>query len=394
MTRFFGTVLAAFLLSASLSQAAEINDLNVSDASNTARFPEGMAAGTVNDSARALEGILARWHTDTNCSVVTTGSANAYVWTSTETLSAYYDGLVVCFDANFTNTGTATINVSGLGAKTLLKNNDQILVAGDIEAGQKVLVVYDGTSFQVISGVATPSVAVTDADNNFTAKQTIVSTDPDAVEDLGLDLYRNSASPAANDELEPIRFKGEDSAGAETTYAKILPILDDPTDTTEDGHMRLDSMVAGTLTAGFHVGVSIYADGNTDPGAGKIDADDVLISGTSIPFQKSFTSSEQTITVASQLVLAHSLGAVPELVQLRLVNQTGELGYSIGDVVVISPATATSSASSDRGFSTVIDSTNITIRVSSGVMLLIHKTTGVGTLVTQANWKLVVKAWN
>ena len=40
--------------------AAEINDLNIVDDSNVARFPENQAPSTVNDGARALEGIVAR----------------------------------------------------------------------------------------------------------------------------------------------------------------------------------------------------------------------------------------------------------------------------------------------------------------------------------------------
>ena len=69
--------------------AAEINDLNTVDASNTARFPEGMAPSAVNDSARALEGILARWHRDTNASITAAGTANAI------TVSSRHDSLTV-----------------------------------------------------------------------------------------------------------------------------------------------------------------------------------------------------------------------------------------------------------------------------------------------------------
>lgn len=129
---------------------AEINDLNVTDASNTARFPENQAPGTVNDGARALEGLLARWHKDTNGSVSSTGSANAYAVAANQTISAYYDGLIIVFDANFANTGSATLNVDGVGASTiqLLGSN---LASGAIAIGQKVAVIYDGTNWQMIS---------------------------------------------------------------------------------------------------------------------------------------------------------------------------------------------------------------------------------------------------
>lgn len=133
---------------------AEIESLDIVDASNTERFPEGQAAGTVNNGGRATEGIIARFHEDLGCRKSTTGSANAYLFAAAQTLSAYYDGLLIGFDANFENTGAATLNIDSLGAKTIKKNHDTDLASGDIEIGQKVLVAYDGTNFQMISQVA------------------------------------------------------------------------------------------------------------------------------------------------------------------------------------------------------------------------------------------------
>jgi hypothetical protein len=129
---------------------AEINDLNITDASNTARFPEAMAPSAVNDGARALEGLVARWHENINTSIATTGSANAYVLAAKGT-QVLFDGLVIGFDANFANTGAATLNVDSTGVKNILKHNDVALASGDIEANQKVIVVYDGTSWQMLS---------------------------------------------------------------------------------------------------------------------------------------------------------------------------------------------------------------------------------------------------
>lgn len=127
---------------------AEINDLSTTDANNNgaaanAGFPEGMPPSDVNDAARALEGMLARWHKDTNGSLVATGSSNAYAVAANRTISAYYDGLHIVFEANHQNSGAATLNVDGVGAKTIKKNHDQDLASGDIESGQKVGVLFD-----------------------------------------------------------------------------------------------------------------------------------------------------------------------------------------------------------------------------------------------------------
>jgi hypothetical protein len=130
---------------------AEINSLNVVDASNTARFPENQLPSTVNNGARALEGIIARWDKDTNASLSAGGSANAITISANQTLSAYYDGLVIAFEAGATNTGAVTINVDSVGVKSLKKNVTEDISVGEIISGQKVIAIYDGTNFQIVS---------------------------------------------------------------------------------------------------------------------------------------------------------------------------------------------------------------------------------------------------
>lgn len=127
---------------------AEITDLDPTDANNTARFPEGMLGGTINDSARALEGILARWFRDTNGSITATGSSNAYAITSTRTISALANNIIMTWTANFTNTGAATLNLNSLGAKSIKRFNGSALAAGDIISGQPVTVVYKSSPDQ------------------------------------------------------------------------------------------------------------------------------------------------------------------------------------------------------------------------------------------------------
>jgi hypothetical protein len=94
---------------------------------------------------------------DTSGKLTSTGSANAYVVTISQQIAGYYQGLGLRFKANFTNTGSATINVqtqnapSGLGAVTLKKfGGTTNLVAGDIVSGGEYTVVHDGTNAQVL----------------------------------------------------------------------------------------------------------------------------------------------------------------------------------------------------------------------------------------------------
>jgi len=81
-------------------------------------------------------------------------ASDTYVITLSPVPSSLATGMVVSFSANTANTDGATLNVNSLGAKAILKNHDTALATGDIEAGQVVTVVYDGTQFQMQSQTA------------------------------------------------------------------------------------------------------------------------------------------------------------------------------------------------------------------------------------------------
>lgn len=76
-----------------------------------------------------------------------TGSANAYIATLTPALSAYQEGVSLRLKINVANTGAATANVNGLGAKAIKKQNGNPVTAGNLKAGLIYTLVYDGTSF-------------------------------------------------------------------------------------------------------------------------------------------------------------------------------------------------------------------------------------------------------
>jgi hypothetical protein len=58
------------------------------------------------------------------------------------------DGFIIKFTNS--NTGAATLNINGLGAKNIFKSVNVALSSGDIKAGQELVVVYDGVNFQAI----------------------------------------------------------------------------------------------------------------------------------------------------------------------------------------------------------------------------------------------------
>jgi hypothetical protein len=114
-------------------------------------------------------------------------------------------------------------------------------------------------------------------------------------------------------------------------------------------------------------------------------------------FSQAFVSTEQTITSAGALTVAHSLSAAPTLLQIRLICKTAQLGYSIGDEVMLqmgSNAVFESTAFS-MGISIVPDATNLNVRygANSQVFNITNKTTGLYSPITNINWKLIMRAW-
>lgn len=122
---------------------AEIADLKTNDANNTARFPEGQSAPTLNDGARALEGILARADRDRSGYTATTGTGSAYQILTAAAYPGHASGMVFLIRAHVANTGAATLQVNALAAKPLVRNGGDPLEAGDIQVNQLILAVYN-----------------------------------------------------------------------------------------------------------------------------------------------------------------------------------------------------------------------------------------------------------
>jgi len=122
---------------------------------------------------------------------------------------------------------------------------------------------------------------------------------------------------------------------------------------------------------------------------------DPTISLPSESFAKSFTSTQQTITAAGSLTLAHGLGATPTLLQARLIctDASGEAGYAQNDEVVV-PLGATDSGG-NIGAVVVPDATNLNVRFGSSAasFVALNKTTGAIANLTNSKWTIVFRAW-
>lgn len=64
--------------------------------------------------------------------------------------TAYEEGMLVVVKNNGPQTGPATLNVNGLGAKDIRRPNGDPLVSGDLASGQFYTFVYNGSHFRVV----------------------------------------------------------------------------------------------------------------------------------------------------------------------------------------------------------------------------------------------------
>lgn len=119
-------------------------------------WPEGMPPSAVNDSARENMAAVKRLYNDITGVGTATGSSNAYALAASQEITSYAAGNLFVFRANHTNTGAATLNVNGIGAKAIRKDVSAVLNANDILNGNIVIVVYDANNdrFQLISNTS------------------------------------------------------------------------------------------------------------------------------------------------------------------------------------------------------------------------------------------------
>lgn len=223
------------------------------------------------------------------------------------------------------------------------------------------------------------------------------STDAGASAGPNIELYRNSASPAASDFIGQIIFYGEDDAGNKQQYGRVYTIIVDPTSTSEEGTIRIEAISGGsaTLASEFKNGQILGSPTGSFKGAGTINAASGVYDNGSLVHSaaREYNSGNQTITSAGVLTLAHSLPTEPTRVTCWLKCTTAEHGFSVGDKV-LAPLTSSDAATDTQGFSLVADGTNLTIRFGSNpnVFTYKNKTSGLGVALTNASWAFIVVA--
>lgn len=163
--------------------------------------PESMPPSGVNDTLRAVMGALRRWWERLCGTLTSSGGPTAYALTPAVALGSYATGERFAFKINATNTGASTLNISGLGAKNIYKqtiSGPAAIVAGDLVTGQMVEVMYDGTQFQIISGIGAAAAVTSVATAGMASGGPITSTGTVTVSITG---QTAETAPATGDEV-------------------------------------------------------------------------------------------------------------------------------------------------------------------------------------------------
>lgn len=84
----------------------------------------------------------------------TSSGNDTYVFDMPVDPGSYAEGDTYHVKFDVANTGPATVNISTLGAKDLLRASGDVLATGDIIAGMHAIIKYDGTAFRILTPLA------------------------------------------------------------------------------------------------------------------------------------------------------------------------------------------------------------------------------------------------
>lgn len=277
-----------------------------------------------------------------------TGSANAHVVaTATPNGFSLFAGAMVAFVSGFNNSAATTLNVAGSGVKNVFRQTASGAVAcvgGEIKTGQFVVVIYDGTQYQILNETLSAL---------LTSFQSLTLTTGDLI-------YANGAGTVT--QLDP----GAANTLLQCNGAAAPSWTASPTLTT---------VTASTINA----------------------TTDLQFNGTSVPLLRRFQGSFVTWSSGGLITQAHGLGTTPRLDSLNVLAQNVSGGVSNGwaanDIFVAPSWSEGTSVPSVAGTALYADATNVYCRVASGGLFGLNKTTGASFVMTSGTFNLALVAY-
>lgn len=172
------------------------------------------------------------------------GSINTLVVSLDFAPSAYVFGLEMTVKVGNTNTGPSTVNVNGLGNKSVLRADGSPLQAGDLTTGRIVHLVYDGSSFQILGASEAVALAAETA-----AAASAAASAGSATTAFG---YQTNAAASAAAAAASATAAAASAAAAATTVSGYLALA--------GGTMTGTLTLAGAPSSNLHAATKKYVD--------------------------------------------------------------------------------------------------------------------------------------
>ena len=137
---------------------------------------------------------------------------------------------------------SASSTVSGTGFSTYLASPPAI---GGTTAAAGSFTTLSASSTLAAGGVPVSGYSFTSRSTAL-ANAYFVDTDSGAG-GMNISFLKNSASPAASDDIALLRFYGNDSTAVAAEYVRIVTTIADPTNGSEDGTLTIYTTKAGSL---------------------------------------------------------------------------------------------------------------------------------------------------
>jgi hypothetical protein len=219
------------------------------------------------------------------------------------------------------STGSLTVNSSGANLVATVLAGNTVRVQVILTSGTTA------ASWNVIAATVPNPLTLSGSSVGYTPL-VLTSTEAAAAAGPILNLYRDSASPAANDVLGQVLFNGEDSAGNTQEYGAIEALIVSPTSTSEIGALDIYTTIGGTRTRTMSVGpnnpntTTQFIDGyaTTATAAGTTT---LTVASAGQQFFTGTTTQTVVLPVTSTLVLGQQFEIVNNSTGVVTVNSSG-----------------------------------------------------------------------
>lgn len=357
---------------------------NNANSDSAINWAEGQAPSTVNNSAREMMARVAEYLADNGGALVAGGTANVITVTANSAFTAYADGLILALRIATDNSAATTLNVNGIGAKSVRKmvgSGEVALSGAELQADGIYLFRYS-TALNTAAGgwlLLNPTI---DVPSFAPLASPALTGNPTA------------PTPTAGDNDTSISTTAF-VTGAISTAITALSAVYQPLSAVLTALAGIGTAVAGDIIYSSGAGVWARRAKGTASQALLMNAGATAPAWATLPFTQSYDSGPQTITSAGSLTLAHGLGVQPTLYQAFIKCTTANIGYSIGDEVGLMAASMDATAGS-KGLALWPDATNINVRFgqnAGGCLQAPNKSSGAVTAITNGSWALIVRAW-